>query len=309
MNEEVKVAALSAGAEAWKHLYPGLADDDGVVSLIVGAVLGVVQDVDPSPSNMRVDPNRYLDSFWRDGRHAGRTLYAQVDDGPTRGDVVIGMLDTPELAERVVKDHNRLLGPRPLLPVPEVTQGELMALAEAFERTAVTQFVSRVVDVPERLISGPEAHDQSIRTASGAVRYPHLLYQVMLQPDGKLALFDHGTKTFVAYNSTPDSVLGHLRAVSREATSQHALRTIASVLTGEQPMVGAIGWDQALQLDEENAGHSWPALKQLDTADFEVAPALAEELFGPVPKEYLGGEPVVEREKSYVSRPCPQEDL
>lgn len=305
MDEKLSMAALSAGAEAWGRLYPDLADDDGVVSLIVGAVLEVVQDAEPAPASMRVDPNQYLDHPWRVGRHLGRTVYAQVHVDPTRKDVVLGMLDTPELAQAAVDAHNRLLGPNPLLPAPEVTQAELAAFAEAFERTAVTQFVSRVVDVPEHLISGPEAHDQSMRAASGAVRYPHLLYQVILQPDGKLALFDHGSKTFVAYNADPDGILGHIRAVSAEATSHHALKTVASVLKGDQPMVGAVDWEQALQLDEENAGHSWPALKQLDTADFEMAPEVAEELWGTVPEEYFDEED----DKSSVSRPCPQEDL
>lgn len=46
---------------------------------------------------------------WRTGRKVGRTIYARV--GPLAGDrdVLIGMMDTPELAREVVNAHNRIL--------------------------------------------------------------------------------------------------------------------------------------------------------------------------------------------------------
>lgn len=305
MNEKIRVAVRKAATETWERLYPGLDDGDSVASLMANAVLSALKDADLTPLNAGADPSRYLDLLWRTGRHIGRTVYAQVHDDPTREDVLIGVMDTSELAQHVVEAHNRLLGPNPLLLAPEPSEGDLEALAEAFEKVSITRFVSHAVDVPEHLISGPEAHTQSMRAASDALRYPHLLYQVILQPDGKLALFDHGTDTFVAYNSTPNSILGHIRAASQEGTSYHARKTIASVLMGDQPMVGAVDWERALQLDEENAGHSWPVLKLLDTASFTEGPALAVELFGPVPEEYLDEDD----DKSSVSRPCPQEDL
>lgn len=310
MNEKLRATAHAAATEAWQRLYPDLADADCVATYIADAVLAVVKDAAPAVPDA---PASYLDLPWQTGRSVGRTIYAQ--SGDDKG-VLIGVMDTPGLAQHAAEAHNRLLLPQPLRPPREPSEKELEAFAEAIARTSVTRFVSQVVDVPEHLISGPETHTRSMRAASGAVRYPHLLYQVMLQPDGKLALFDHGTDTFVAYNSTPDSVLGHIRAVSQEGTSHHALKTIASVLTGDQPMVGAVDWDRALQLDEENAGHSWPALKLLDTASFTEAPALAVELFGPVPEEYLDqqdslGQGVTDEgdNKSSVDRPCPQEDL
>lgn len=44
---------------------------------------------------------------WRVGRKVGRTVYAQTGDTPGDHDVLIGMMDTPELAASVVADHNR----------------------------------------------------------------------------------------------------------------------------------------------------------------------------------------------------------
>jgi hypothetical protein len=46
---------------------------------------------------------------WRVGRKVGRTVYA------TTGGVdrLIGVMDTPELAERVVRDHNARLAGKP----------------------------------------------------------------------------------------------------------------------------------------------------------------------------------------------------
>lgn len=48
---------------------------------------------------------------WRTGRHLGRTIYAQVDvdGGPGRLDVVLGMVDSVQLAEHIVVLHNAWL--------------------------------------------------------------------------------------------------------------------------------------------------------------------------------------------------------
>ena len=45
---------------------------------------------------------------WRTGTHTERTLYAQAPGG----DVVIGMLDTPELAAEACAAHNHMLRTR-----------------------------------------------------------------------------------------------------------------------------------------------------------------------------------------------------
>lgn len=43
---------------------------------------------------------------WRIGRSVGRTLYRMVGDEASKADVLIGMMDTPELAAQVVAAVN-----------------------------------------------------------------------------------------------------------------------------------------------------------------------------------------------------------
>jgi hypothetical protein len=47
---------------------------------------------------------------WRVGRSLGRTIYIQDGDDASKDDLLIGMMDTPELAELVVAAVNRYLG-------------------------------------------------------------------------------------------------------------------------------------------------------------------------------------------------------
>lgn len=44
---------------------------------------------------------------WRTGTSLGRTVYAQLGSEPSKADVLLGMMDTRELAELVVSEHNR----------------------------------------------------------------------------------------------------------------------------------------------------------------------------------------------------------
>jgi hypothetical protein len=60
---------------------------------------------------------------WRVGRKVGRTLYAQTGDDANDTDTLIGVMDTRELAERVVAAVNRRL--------PDVALAR--ARAEAFD--------------------------------------------------------------------------------------------------------------------------------------------------------------------------------
>ena len=43
---------------------------------------------------------------WRTGRKVGRTIYAQSGPEASDEDVLIGMMDTPELAAAAVAAHN-----------------------------------------------------------------------------------------------------------------------------------------------------------------------------------------------------------
>ena len=47
---------------------------------------------------------------WRTGRKVGRTIYAQAGSFASDDDVLIGMMDTPELASAAVAAHNASLG-------------------------------------------------------------------------------------------------------------------------------------------------------------------------------------------------------
>lgn len=49
------------------------------------------------------------DLYWRVGRSLGRTIYAQVEAVPGPHDELLGMLDTLELAEECVRNHNAIL--------------------------------------------------------------------------------------------------------------------------------------------------------------------------------------------------------
>ena len=53
---------------------------------------------------------------WRTGRRVGRTIYAQVGNEVSSRDVLIGMLDTPELAAEVCAAHNARLATAPPAP-------------------------------------------------------------------------------------------------------------------------------------------------------------------------------------------------
>lgn len=47
---------------------------------------------------------------WRVGRSIGRTIYAcPPGSTPRNGDFVIGMMDSPEIAEEAVRAHNERL--------------------------------------------------------------------------------------------------------------------------------------------------------------------------------------------------------
>jgi hypothetical protein len=46
---------------------------------------------------------------WRTERKLGRTIYAQVGYEPSEDDVLIGMMDTAELANEAIVTHNFVL--------------------------------------------------------------------------------------------------------------------------------------------------------------------------------------------------------
>jgi hypothetical protein len=55
---------------------------------------------------MAFNPARFP---WRTGRHAGRTIYVQLTAIPSDDDPLIGLMDTPELAQAACDGHNLFL--------------------------------------------------------------------------------------------------------------------------------------------------------------------------------------------------------
>lgn len=47
--------------------------------------------------------------LWRCGRKVGRTIYAQTGDEPSDDDLLIGVMDSLELALAAVEAHNEIV--------------------------------------------------------------------------------------------------------------------------------------------------------------------------------------------------------
>lgn len=52
------------------------------------------------------EPAAFAAVPWRVGRKVGRTIYALLGDELSDADVLIGVMDTPELAKEAVDAHN-----------------------------------------------------------------------------------------------------------------------------------------------------------------------------------------------------------
>lgn len=59
-----------------------------------------------------MEPHEYPRAFWRTGRAVGRTIYAMRAEVATEMDPLIGVMDTPALAQAAVEAHNRELAER-----------------------------------------------------------------------------------------------------------------------------------------------------------------------------------------------------
>ena len=61
-------------------------------------------------SSHRVTEHLAITRPWRTGRKVGRTVYVQLGDIPHDDDLLIGMMDTPKLANEAVGAHNVVSG-------------------------------------------------------------------------------------------------------------------------------------------------------------------------------------------------------
>lgn len=77
---------------------------------IKDAIVAVLEDMGVKFSMPETPPEGIglypLRNPWRVGRKVGRTIYAQIGSEPHEDDVLIGVMDTPELARAAVEAHN-----------------------------------------------------------------------------------------------------------------------------------------------------------------------------------------------------------
>lgn len=123
-----------------------------------------------------LEPESQVHQLWRVGRHVGRTVYAMIGSAPSGEDVLIGVMDTPALADAVVTAHNESVGvPRPLVDREALTNA-FMARREAAggciegpdcaacrrlagEEADVALKLARPMPTPEQI--APVLHDQT----------------------------------------------------------------------------------------------------------------------------------------------------
>lgn len=78
---------------------------------------------------------------WRTGRKVGRTVYLQTGPEPSDSDLLIGLMDTPELARTVVDAVNANVLDR------DLRVGELQEVADGLDRIAGARQMNNRYDV------------------------------------------------------------------------------------------------------------------------------------------------------------------
>lgn len=113
------------------------------------------------------------------------------------------------------------------------------------------------------------AHNESLRRASvkpvlpeSPVR-PHERWQIMLQPDNLLAIFDVQDSRFVLTDASPGQVLDMVRAWANTATD-YETRGVLIALTerGETPYPHPVSWKDAVKFDRAHGGDMWKRYEQ-----------------------------------------------
>lgn len=75
---------------------------------------------------------------WRIGRSVGRTIYARLAGSNPDGDVLIGLMDSPEIAVNVVVSHNeRLIPMHPSIVLVPRAFVEAVAQSGSFDHKAL----------------------------------------------------------------------------------------------------------------------------------------------------------------------------
>lgn len=108
-----RAGVKSLGPQQLRHAFTVAMTRRGVPLASIRSELGLKPSGDRAHVPVGVfaasEPERTIalqDREWRVGRRVGRTVYAMYGEKPSDDDPLIGMMDTPELAQAVVAAHN-----------------------------------------------------------------------------------------------------------------------------------------------------------------------------------------------------------
>lgn len=135
---------------------------------------------------------------WRTGRKLGRTLYAQPGPEPDDGDPLLGFMETPDLAARVVAIVNRDQGKNPLTPSGDTTGGPRTHQRQHIQYVAVelpVKEVKALLTPPLRSVIAGTGTEREMNAFDGAKRVLWPLLEAALRPsEGSGAPLPEGEK-------------------------------------------------------------------------------------------------------------------
>jgi hypothetical protein len=82
-------------------------------------------------------------------------------------------------------------------------------------------------------------------------------YQVVKQPDGKLAIFSSYSDTIVGWNADPDEIIQWFVDAAAEREREAITKLVEAVVNDESKRVYyqfAHTWDEVLEMDREQGG-------------------------------------------------------
>jgi hypothetical protein len=104
--------------------------------------------------DLGLPPHEKPGTVWRTGRHVGRTIYAQSGPEPSDEDVLIGVMDTRELAAEACEGRNMALRLEPADPVAVLR--DIARNTIGGNNPALADLVKAVACYLEEDMAGPE---------------------------------------------------------------------------------------------------------------------------------------------------------
>ena len=95
-------------------------------------------------------------------------------------------------------------------------------------------------------------------------------YQIIRQPDNRLAIFSSYTDTIVAWDATADEVMMWFVDLATERTRRDIGPVLEHVEAGEPEKAYhqfAMTWDEALKEDREGGGEVWGHFERTEPAE------------------------------------------